>query len=138
MINGGGFQVSRIPVVIRSFALLVLLLATGSATAHPESDTSSGRVKRRIPDSLRRRRTAHEQQIEDRHLRVSRLPADGLEEDDINYLMDNFFMAHVGTMVRPYSRYWQLYQQRGFGVDSTGRAAKRYSKQDIIEGLHPH
>ncbi|MCH8047062.1 MAG: alpha-amylase/alpha-mannosidase, partial [Planctomycetes bacterium] len=70
---------------------------------------------------------------EDRHLRVSRLPADGLEEEDINYLMDNFFMAHVDTMVRPYARYWQLYQQRGFGVDTNDRAARRYSKQDIID-----
>src|SRR4029079_8660106 len=46
----------------------------------------------------------------DRHLDVSRLPADGLSALDGQYLLDNFFMASVENMIRPYPRYYELYQ----------------------------
>lgn len=70
---------------------------------------------------------------EDTHLRVSRLPADGLAEADMNYLLDNFFMVHPDQMIRPYPRYHELYQKRGLSVDSAARAAKRFNKRDIID-----
>ena len=55
---------------------------------------------------------------QDEHLRVSRLPADSLSEADRHYLLDNFFMANPDQMIRPYPRYYELYQQRGLSVDS--------------------
>ena len=67
----------------------------------------------------------------DRHLDVSRLPVDGLAEEDLIYLMDNFFMANVSSMVRPYERYHELYLKRGFNIDSAAEAAKRFSKDDL-------
>lgn len=67
----------------------------------------------------------------DRHLDVSRLPADGLSAYDGEYLLDNFFMAQVENMIRPYPRYYELYQKRGFGVDSAEKALSRYSERDI-------
>lgn len=70
---------------------------------------------------------------EDTHLRVSRTPADGLSEDDSNYLLDNFFMVHPDQMIRPYKRYNELYQKRGLGLDPPERARKRFSKKDIID-----
>ncbi|MCI0740659.1 MAG: hypothetical protein L0Y72_16545, partial [Gemmataceae bacterium] len=70
---------------------------------------------------------------EDHHLRVSRLPADGLAEADLHYLLDNFFMVHPDHMIRPYSRYYELYRKRGLGVDVAARAAKRFNRQDIID-----
>jgi len=70
---------------------------------------------------------------EDRHLRVSRMPADGLSEEDSNYLLDNFFMVHADRMIRPYKRYNELYQKRGLGLDPPERARKRFSKKDIID-----
>jgi len=70
---------------------------------------------------------------QDTHLRVSRLPADGLSEDDANYLLDNFFMVHPDQMIRPYARYFDLYKKRGFGVDSAERARKRFNKKDIVD-----
>ncbi|MGD9720625.1 MAG: hypothetical protein AB7O59_16520 [Pirellulales bacterium] len=70
---------------------------------------------------------------EDEHLRVSRLPADNLSETDRHYLLDHFFMAHPDQMIRPYARYWELYQQRGLGVDSVARAARRFSSRDVID-----
>ncbi len=70
---------------------------------------------------------------EDKHQRVSRLPADGLSEDDMHYLLDNFFMVHVDRMIRPFSRYSELFNKRGIDVDSAEVAGKRFSKRDIID-----
>jgi alpha-amylase/alpha-mannosidase (GH57 family) len=70
---------------------------------------------------------------DDRHLYVSRLPADGMTEDDSNYLLDNFFMVHPDQMIRPFRRYHELYKKRGFSVDSPERARKRFAKKDIID-----
>ncbi len=70
---------------------------------------------------------------EDRHLRVSRLPAGDLSEEDIHYLLDNFFMAHPDQMIRPYRRYHELYLKRGLSVDPAERARKRFSKRDILD-----
>lgn len=67
----------------------------------------------------------------DRHLDVSRMPADGLNEADATYLLDHFFMASVDNMIRPYPRYYELYQKRGFGVDPAERALQRFSERDL-------
>ncbi len=67
----------------------------------------------------------------DRHLRVSRLPADGLSHDDAIYLLDHFFMAHADAMIKPYPRYQELYQQRAFGIDGAAQALHRFRERDI-------
>ncbi len=69
----------------------------------------------------------------DTHLRISRTPADGLSEEDMNYLLDNFFMVHADQMIRPFKRYNELYLKRGFSVDPPERARKRFTKRDIID-----
>ncbi len=70
---------------------------------------------------------------EDTHLRVSRLPADGLAEQDVHYLLDNFFMVHVDRMIRPHRRYHELYKKRGMSIDSAEQARKRFNKKDIVD-----
>ncbi len=70
---------------------------------------------------------------EDTHLRISRLSPDALSEDDMRYLLDNFFMAHVDKMIRPFRRYYNLYKKRGVSVDSADQARNRFSKRDIID-----
>jgi len=67
----------------------------------------------------------------DRHLDVSRVPADGLSQTDGQYLLDNFFMANVENMIRPHARYYELYQKRSFGLDSAERALPRFNERDI-------
>ncbi|WP_406693432.1 glycoside hydrolase family 57 protein [Singulisphaera sp. Ch08] len=67
----------------------------------------------------------------DKHLRVSRLPADGMDHDDALYLLDNFFMAHADAMIRPHPRYNELYHQRGLGVDSAEQALPRFRERDL-------
>jgi alpha-amylase/alpha-mannosidase (GH57 family) len=69
----------------------------------------------------------------DEHLRVSRLPADGLNEADGRYLLDNFFMANPDQMIRPFARYRELYEQRGVHVDTAERALRRFTPRDILD-----
>ena len=67
----------------------------------------------------------------DSHLRVSRLPADGLAHEDAIYLLDNFFMANADAMIRPHPRYNELYHKRGLGSDSAEAAIHRFRERDI-------
>jgi len=67
----------------------------------------------------------------DRHLDVSRLPSDGMSEGDVAYLLDNFFMANVESMIRPHERYYELYLKRGFGIDPVENAIPRFNARDI-------
>lgn len=67
----------------------------------------------------------------DRHLDVSRMPADGLSEADAVYLLDNFFMANVDHMIRPYPRYFELYQKRGSLHEEARSALSRFTTQDL-------
>ena len=86
-----------------------------------------------VPSLLAQLAAYTESGHEDTHLRVSRLPADGLDEDDVSYLLDNFFMVHPDHMIRPFPRYDELLKKRGFSVDPPERARKRFSKKDIID-----
>jgi len=70
---------------------------------------------------------------EDAHLRISRLPADGLSEDDLVYMVENFFMVHPDQMIRPYPRYLELWQKRGQAGEPPLRVARRFSKRDLID-----
>lgn len=67
----------------------------------------------------------------DHHLRVSRLPADGLTRDDAIYLLDHFFMANPEGMIRPYPRYHELQQQRGPSHEPAETALPRFRERDI-------
>jgi alpha-amylase/alpha-mannosidase (GH57 family) len=67
----------------------------------------------------------------DRHLDVSRLPTDGMTEADVCYLLDNFFLANVESMIRPYERYHELYLRRGLGTDPVENAVSRFSPRDL-------
>jgi len=67
----------------------------------------------------------------DEHLRVSKLPADGLSHEDSIYLLDHFFMANADCMIRPHPRYEELLRRRGFGVDSAEQALPRFREADV-------
>jgi alpha-amylase/alpha-mannosidase (GH57 family) len=67
----------------------------------------------------------------DRPLQVSRIPADGLSENDCLYLLDHFFMAQPENMIRPHPRYHELYQRRGFGRNSAKEALRRFAQKDF-------
>jgi alpha-amylase/alpha-mannosidase (GH57 family) len=81
--------------------------------------------------SLLRQLQAYVDGATDRHLDVSRMPADGLSRDDAHYLLDHFFMAHADAMIRPYPRYHELFQQRALGTDSAEQALGRFRERDL-------
>ena len=84
-----------------------------------------------VPSLLKQLIAYTEEGATDRHLDVSRIPADGLGETDGRYLLDHFFMASVDNMIRPYARYFELWQKRSAAVDSVDRALKRFSERDL-------
>ncbi|MDE2507531.1 MAG: alpha-amylase/alpha-mannosidase [Planctomycetota bacterium] len=67
----------------------------------------------------------------DKHLLVSRRPADGLAREDAIYLLDYFFMANADTMILPHPRYRELYQLRALGVESAETALSRFRERDL-------
>ena len=67
----------------------------------------------------------------DRHLDVTRTPADGLSEADARFLLDQFFMANYDNMIRPYPRYAELHQKRAASSDPFERAIKRFTERDF-------
>ena len=67
----------------------------------------------------------------DKHLLVSRMPADGLDRDDAYYLLDNFFMAFADTMIRPHPRYRELLDRRALGHQNAEQALPRFRTQDV-------
>jgi alpha-amylase/alpha-mannosidase (GH57 family) len=84
-----------------------------------------------VPSLLHQIQRYTEKGLSDRHLDVSRLPADGLSEPDAHYLLDQFFMANVDTMIRPYPRYFELYQKRGVGRDGADKALLRFNAREL-------
>ena len=67
----------------------------------------------------------------DRHLDVSRMPADGLSHADATYLLDHFFMTNGDSMIRPSPRYHELFLKRKVGTDSAESALSRFSPRDL-------
>lgn len=86
-----------------------------------------------VPSLLKQIRAYTEGGHRDRHYHVSGMPADGLSSDDMTYLLDNFFMVNVDRMIRPYKRYNELYEKRGFGIDTAEQAARRFTRRDILD-----
>lgn len=67
----------------------------------------------------------------DRHLEVAKQPADSLTQDDACYLLDNFFMANEQSMIRPHTRYFELFQKRAMGREGAKSALHRFSSQEL-------
>src|SRR5438445_9847511 len=67
----------------------------------------------------------------DQFLQVARKPADGLTEADCLFLLDQFFMANVEQMIRPFRRYAELHVRRGFGRNSAREALRRFKEADL-------
>lgn len=84
-----------------------------------------------VPSLLLQLQAYTDQQRSDRHLDVSRMPADGLSQADGCYLLDNFFMANVDNMIRPYPRYYDLYLKRGFSIDTADTALPRFGEREL-------
>ncbi|NQT18388.1 MAG: alpha-amylase/alpha-mannosidase [Planctomycetes bacterium] len=67
----------------------------------------------------------------DVHLEHSRKAPGDLDEDEVRFILNNFFMTNWRTMVRSKPRYGELLALRNFERQSIGMAVKRFSLQDI-------
>lgn len=65
----------------------------------------------------------------DRHLDLSRMPADSLSASERAELLTAGFMGHAESLMHPYSRYRELLLKRG--VDPIERVVSRFSVEDI-------
>lgn len=67
----------------------------------------------------------------DRHLEISRIPADGLTEEQCHFLLNEFFMANPTHMIRPHPRYFELYHRRDLGRCTAADALRRFAEKDL-------
>jgi alpha-amylase/alpha-mannosidase (GH57 family) len=67
----------------------------------------------------------------DRFLDVARIPAKDLSQADAIFLLDNYFMASPEQMIKPWPRFWELYQRRAFGRSTARESLKRFNERDL-------
>jgi alpha-amylase/alpha-mannosidase (GH57 family) len=84
-----------------------------------------------VPSLLVQLQAYTERDASDQFLRASRVPADGLTEEDGLFLLDHFFMANADQMIRPYPRYAELHQRRGLGRHSAREVLRRFHERDL-------
>jgi alpha-amylase/alpha-mannosidase (GH57 family) len=84
-----------------------------------------------VPSLLTQLAAYVERGATDQFLAVSRMPADGLSEADGLFLLDHFFMANPEHMIRPFSRYAELYQRRGPGRNASPETLRRFHERDL-------
>ncbi len=84
-----------------------------------------------VPSLLQQLLAYTDEGASDRHLDLSRIPADGLSDEEAQSVVDQFFMANLDSMIRPFPRYWELYQKRPQHGESTERVAKRFTERDL-------
>jgi len=59
---------------------------------------------------------------EDEQLRLTRKPADDLDERDTKYILDNFFLGNAERLIRPFPRYAELAARRDEFRKGAGRS----------------
>lgn len=84
-----------------------------------------------VPSLLEQLRAYTHAGASDRHLDLSRIPADALSSTEAQELLVQFFMANVDSMIRPFPRYMELLQKRGPHTEPTDRAAQRFTERDF-------
>lgn len=62
---------------------------------------------------------------------VTRIPARDLSQQDAIFLLDHFFMANPEQMIKPWPRFWELYQRRAPGKNPAREALRRFQERDL-------
>lgn len=84
-----------------------------------------------VPSLLVQLQAYTEHDATDRFLDASRIQGKDLSEQDAIYLLDHFFMANPEHMIRPWPRFWELYQRRALGKNSASEALRRFAERDL-------
>src|SRR5437773_12159867 len=72
-----------------------------------------------VPSMLVQLESFAADQAHDRYLELGLKPADALNQDEIVFVLRNFFHAQRQRMIEPYPRYAELLAQRGNGGSQT-------------------
>ena len=69
-----------------------------------------------VPSLVRQLEDYASGKARDPFLELSARPADGLDPDELEFVLSNFFRANLSTMVEPYPRYRELLEKRDLSV----------------------
>src|ERR1041385_4403890 len=83
-----------------------------------------------VPSLLVQLRAYTERGATDRFETAARISARDLSRDDAIYLLDHYFMASPEHMIKPWPRYWELYQRRAPGKNTAADALRRFQERD--------
>ncbi|MSQ94501.1 MAG: alpha-amylase/alpha-mannosidase [Gemmataceae bacterium] len=67
----------------------------------------------------------------DQFLDIARIPAKDLSQNDAVFLLDHYFMANPEKMIKPWPRFWELFQQRASGKNSAKEALRRFHEREL-------
>jgi len=70
---------------------------------------------------------------EEMHLKLTAKPARELDENEVQFLLNEFFCANWDTMIRPHARYHELLLKRRFDRRTAGQALKEFARQDLLD-----
>lgn len=71
--------------------------------------------------------------VYDRHLLLTEKRADELTPEEKLEMIRDFFMGNQSTMIKPYSRYYQLFLKRGEAPEKFNQAVQRFTPQDLLD-----
>lgn len=86
-----------------------------------------------VPSLLEQIKDYEENNARDEFLQVSLKEPCELTENEKIFILENFFLANWNTMIRPFPRYRELLEKRGYSVSSDilSRRKRYFSDQDI-------
>lgn len=84
-----------------------------------------------VPSLLQQLRAYTHEGASDRHLDLTRIAADSLGAGEAQEIIEQFFMANMESMIRPYPRYMELFQRRGTPGEPMERVIRRFSDRDF-------
>ncbi len=84
-----------------------------------------------VPSLLLQLQAYTDRGASDRFEAAARVPAKDLSQDEAIYLLDHYFMASAEQMIKPWPRFWELYQRRALGKNSAREALRRFQERDL-------
>ncbi len=88
-----------------------------------------------VPSLLEQLNDYTENNAKDSFLEATRKKASDLTPDDKIFILENFFLAHWGNMIKPFPRYYELLVKRGthFIKGDLVRMIKYFSESDFLD-----
>jgi alpha-amylase/alpha-mannosidase (GH57 family) len=84
-----------------------------------------------VPSLLVQLEAFADNRAHDRSLELSLKPADALDDQDIDFILENFFHAQRQRMIDIYPRYAELLARRGTVAGDRRAAAARFTRDDV-------